>query len=129
MPTRTHKGFIQEEAMKETKKSTSAGTGRRRKAGADKEGETYKLRIYVTGQTPNCVAAFGNLKRICDEHLKGKYQIEVIDLLENPKLAAGDQILAIPTLVRKLPPPLKKVIGNLSNTNRVLVGLDLFPSR
>ena len=115
--------------MKETKKSTSAGTGRRRKAGADKEGETYKLRLYVTGQTPNCVAAFANLKRICEEHLKGKYQIEVIDLLENPKLAAGDQILAIPTLVRKLPAPLKKIIGNLSNTNRVLVGLDLVTTR
>ncbi|MCD6306017.1 MAG: circadian clock protein KaiB [Deltaproteobacteria bacterium] len=107
--------------MKETKKTTSAG--------ADNEGGTYKLRLYVTGQTPNCVAAFANLKNICEEHLKGRYQIEVIDLLENPQLAAGDQILAIPTLVRKLPPPLKKIIGNLSNTERVLVGLDLVPGR
>jgi len=107
--------------MKETKKSTSAGT--------DNEGGTYKLRLYVTGQTPNCITALTNLKKICEDHLKGKYQIEVIDLLENPQLAAGDQILAIPTLVRKLPPPLKKIIGNLSNTERVLVGLDLVPAR
>ncbi|MDH2901619.1 MAG: circadian clock protein KaiB [archaeon] len=84
-----------------------------------------ELRLYVAGQTPNSVRAFANLKRICEEHLKGKYSIEVIDLLKTPQLAAGDQILAIPTLVRKLPEPLKKIIGNLSNTERVLVGLDL----
>lgn len=87
--------------------------------------DMWELRLYVAGQTPNSVRAFANLKRICEEHLKGKYSIEVIDLLKTPQLAAGDQILAIPTLVRKLPEPLKKIIGNLSNTERVLVGLDL----
>jgi circadian clock protein KaiB len=87
----------------------------------------WKLRLYVAGQTPKSLAAFANLKKICEEHLAGKYLIEVIDLLENPTLARGDQILAIPTLVRKLPPPMKKIIGDLSNTERVLVGLDLQP--
>lgn len=85
----------------------------------------WELRLYVAGQTPKSLAAFANLKKICEEHLEGKYRIEVIDLLENPKLAKGDQILAIPTLVRKLPEPIKKIIGDLSNTERVLVGLDL----
>lgn len=89
--------------------------------------ETWELRLYVAGQTPNSLKAFANLKKICEEHLAGKYQIEVIDLLENPTLARGDQILAIPTLVRKLPEPVKKIIGDLSNTERVLVGLDLRP--
>lgn len=89
--------------------------------------EVWELRLYVAGITPKSIEAFSNLKRICDEHLAGKYHIEVVDLLENPKLARGDQILAIPTLVRKLPPPLKKIIGDLSNTERVLVGLDLRP--
>jgi circadian clock protein KaiB len=87
----------------------------------------YELRLYVAGQTPKSLTAFANLRKICEEHLAGKYQIEVIDLLENPKLARGDQILAIPTLVRKLPTPVKKIIGDLSNTERVLVGLDLRP--
>ena len=86
----------------------------------------WVLRLYVTGQTPNCVKAYQNLKNICEEHLKGKYKIEIIDLLEKPKLAKGHQIIAIPTLVRKLPEPLKKIVGNLSNTEKVLVGLDLF---
>jgi circadian clock protein KaiB len=85
----------------------------------------WDLRLYVAGQTPKCIAAFSNLKRICEEHLAGKCRIEVVDLLENPQLAEGDQILAIPTLVRRLPTPLRKVIGDLSNTERVLVGLDL----
>jgi circadian clock protein KaiB len=89
--------------------------------------ETWELRLYVAGKTPKSIEAFGNLKRICEEHLKGRYQIEVIDLLENPTLARGDQILAIPTLVRKLPPPVKKIIGDFSNTERVLVGLNLRP--
>jgi circadian clock protein KaiB len=88
-------------------------------------GEVWELRLYVAGQTPKSLAAFANLKKICEEHLEGKYRIEVIDLLENPTLARGDQILAIPTLVRKLPPPLKKIIGDLSNTERVLVGLNM----
>lgn len=85
----------------------------------------WELRLYVAGQTPKSLTAFSNLKRICEDHLKGRYRIEVIDLLENPRLAEGDQILAIPTLVRKLPEPIKKIIGDLSNTERVLVGLDL----
>jgi len=87
----------------------------------------WELRLYVAGTTPKCVAAFANLKKICEEHLQGKYQIQVIDLLENPQLARDDQILAIPTLVRQLPPPVRKIIGDLSNTERVLVGLDLRP--
>ncbi len=90
--------------------------------------QAYILRLYVAGQTKKSLTAFANLKNICEEHLRGKYRIEVIDLLENPQLAKGDQILAIPTLVRKLPPPLKKIIGDLSNTERVIVGLDLRPA-
>ncbi len=85
----------------------------------------WELRLYVAGQTSRSLAAFKNLKQICEDHLKGKYRIEVIDLLENPRLARGDQILAIPTLVRKLPEPMRKIIGDLSDTERVLVGLDL----
>lgn len=85
----------------------------------------WELRLYVAGQTPKSVAAFANLKKICEEHLAGKYHIEVIDLLKEPQLASGDQILAIPTLVRKLPEPIRKIIGDLSNTERVLVGLNL----
>ena len=87
----------------------------------------YQLRLYVAGQTPKSITAFDNLKRICAEHLAGKYSIEVIDLLVNPQLAKGDQILAIPTLVRRLPEPVMKIIGDLSNTERVLVGLDIKP--
>ncbi|HQG31469.1 MAG TPA: circadian clock protein KaiB [Deltaproteobacteria bacterium] len=93
-----------------------------------KNDEVWTLRLYVAGQTPKSVAAFANLKRICEEFLAGKYRIEVIDLLKNPQLAKGDQILAIPTLVRKLPEPVKKIIGDLSNTEKVLVGLDLRPA-
>jgi circadian clock protein KaiB len=85
----------------------------------------YELRLYVAGQTPKSMTAFANLKKICEEHMPGQYEIEVIDLLKKPQLASGDQILAIPTLVRKLPAPIKKIIGDLSNTERVLVGLDL----
>ena len=87
--------------------------------------ERWNLRLYVAGQTPRTVAALANLKRLCEKHLPERYDIEVIDLLRNPKLAAGDQIFAIPTLVRKLPPPMKKIIGDLSNEERVIVGLDL----
>jgi circadian clock protein KaiB len=87
--------------------------------------ETFLLRLYVAGQTPKCVRAFSNLKRICEEHLANRYRIEIIDLLQDPQLARGDQILAVPTLVRRLPEPMKKIIGDLSNTERVLVGLDL----
>ncbi|HLZ97151.1 MAG TPA: circadian clock KaiB family protein [Steroidobacteraceae bacterium] len=87
----------------------------------------WDLRLYIAGRTPKCVAAFSNLQELCEKHLAGQYRIEVIDLLENAQLAKGDQILAIPTLVRKLPEPIKKIIGDLSNTERVLVGLDLRP--
>ena len=87
--------------------------------------KTWELRLYVAGQTPKSLTAFANLKKICEEHLAGQYHIEVIDLLKQPQLASGDQILAIPTLVRKLPSPIKKIIGDLSNTERVLVGLDV----
>jgi circadian clock protein KaiB len=87
----------------------------------------YLLRLYVAGQTPKSVAAFANLQRICEEHLHGRYQIEVVDLLVNPALARGDQILAVPSVVRQLPPPVKKLIGDMSNVDRVLVGLDLRP--
>jgi circadian clock protein KaiB len=89
--------------------------------------EIWELRLYVAGQTPKSLLAFANLRKICEEHLAGKYRIEVVDLVENPTLARGDQILAIPTLVRKLPEPVKKIIGDLSNKERVLVGLDLRP--
>jgi circadian clock protein KaiB len=88
-------------------------------------GPLYSLRLYVAGQTPKSVLAFNNLKQICDEHLQGRYAIEVIDLVKTPQLARGDQIFAVPTLVRRLPEPIKKIIGDLSNTERVLVGLDL----
>jgi circadian clock protein KaiB len=91
--------------------------------------EVYILRLYVAGQTKKSLEAFGNIKKICEEHLCGRYKIEVIDLLENPQLAKGDKILAVPTLVRKLPEPLKKIIGDLSNTERVLVGLNLIPAK
>ena len=87
----------------------------------------WQLRLYVAGQTPKSLAAFNNLKAICEEHLAGRYQIEVIDLVKNPQLAAGDQIVAIPTLVRKLPEPLRKIVGDLRNTERTLVGLHLRP--
>ncbi len=89
------------------------------------EHKRWRLRLYVAGQTPKSVTAFANLKRICEQHLGGSYSIEVVDLMENPQLAKGDQIFAVPTLVRQLPPPVKKIIGDLSNTERVLVGLDL----
>jgi circadian clock protein KaiB len=87
--------------------------------------EVWELRLYVAGQTPKSLTAFANLKKICEEHLGGRYRIDVIDLLENPQLGRGDQILAIPTLVRNLPEPIKKIIGDLSNTDKVLVGLDI----
>lgn len=108
--------------MKRGRKVDPAGSTRANPADA------WKLRLYVAGQTPKSLAAFANLKRICEEHLKGAYTIEVIDLLETPQLAKDDQILALPTLVRKLPQPVRKIIGDLSNTERVLVGLDLIPA-
>ena len=96
--------------------------------GPSQQPETWELRLYVAGQSPKSVAAFTNLKRLCEEHLAGRYKIEVIDLLKNPQLAAGDQIVAIPTLVRKLPEPLRKIVGDLRDTERTLVGLQLRPA-
>jgi circadian clock protein KaiB len=90
--------------------------------------EVWELRLYVAGQTPRSLAAFANLKKICEEHLAGRYNIEVVDLVKHPQLAAGDQILAIPTLVRKLPQPLRKIVGDLRDTERALVGLQLRPA-
>ncbi|WP_428395563.1 circadian clock KaiB family protein [Lichenicoccus sp.] len=87
--------------------------------------ETYNLRLYVAGQTPKSLTAIANLKRLCEDHLAGRYEVEVIDLLKTPQLAEGDQIVAVPTLVRRLPPPLKRIIGTLSDVERVLVGLDI----
>src|SRR4051794_2233761 len=94
----------------------------------DDDADFWNLRLYVAGQTVKCVAAVRNLNKFCEEHLAGRYHIDVIDLLENPRLARDDQILAIPTLVRKLPEPLRKVVGDLSNTERMLVGFDLRPA-
>ena len=89
---------------------------------------TWKLKLYIAGQTPRSLAALSNLQKIADEHLDGRYEIQVIDLLENPQLAKGDQIIAVPTLVKDLPLPLRKIIGDLSNTERVLIGLDIRPA-
>jgi circadian clock protein KaiB len=110
--------------MSPTKPSKSA-----QPATATDEQEMWELRLYVAGQSPKSIAAFSNLKKICDEHLPGRYRIEVIDLLQQPQLAAGDQIVAIPTLVRKLPEPLRRIVGDLSNTERALVGLQLRPAK
>jgi circadian clock protein KaiB len=104
-------------------------TTRQREEFAADEPAAWELRLYVAGQTPKSIAAFSNLKRVCEEHLAGKYRLEVIDLIKNPQLAQGDQIVAIPTLVRKLPEPVRKIIGDLSNTERVLVGLQLRPKK
>ena len=103
----------------------AALSGKKRKAKTDATKGIWNLRLYVAGQTPKSITAFANLKNICEEHLAGKYKIEVIDLLKDPQLAKGHQIVAIPTLVRELPEPIKKIIGDLANTERVLVGLDI----
>jgi circadian clock protein KaiB len=95
--------------------------------GGEDEAMEFNLRLYVAGQTPKSLAAIANLKKICEENLAGRYKLEVIDLVVTPQLAAGDQIVAIPTLVRRLPPPLKRMIGDLSNSEKVIVGLDLRP--
>ncbi|MEK6753684.1 MAG: circadian clock protein KaiB [Chloroflexota bacterium] len=108
-------------------KTATPKTAPRRPKRAKANADAFVLRLYVAGQTPKSMTAFANLKKICEEHLAGRYKIEVLDLLENPQLARGDQILAIPTLVRKLPMPVRKIIGDLSNTERVLIGLDLLP--
>ena len=120
------KGTGTEKPLREAGKRPAKGLTKTRPAKkADKK--LWELRLYVAGKTPKSLAAFANLKAICEEHLPGRYAIEVIDLLLNPQLAKGDQIIAIPTLVRKLPQPIRKIIGDLSNTDRVLVGLDLRP--
>lgn len=92
-------------------------------------GEVYELRLYVAGQSPGSVRAVENLRRVCEEHLAGRYRVELIDLLEHPALARGDEIVAVPTLVRKLPQPVRRIIGDLSDTEQVLVGLQLRPER
>ena len=106
-------------------KHEKSETSRQKEQSAKARRDKWILRLYVAGQTSKAVTAFNNLKLICEEQLKGKYHIEVIDLLKNPQLARDDQILAVPTLVRKLPMPVRNIIGDLSNTERVLVGLDL----
>lgn len=95
--------------------------------GVSDPSKEWDLRLYVAGQTPKSITAFTNLKKVCEEHMAGRYRISVIDLIKNPQLAEGDQIVAIPTLVRALPPPVRKIIGDLSNTERVLIGLQLRP--
>jgi circadian clock protein KaiB len=107
-----------------TKTASSAQKAYKEKGSKE---ETWQLRLYVAGQTAKSVKAYANLKKLCEEHLAGRYTIEVIDLLKTPQLAKGDQILAIPTLVRKLPEPIRKIVGDLSNTERTLVGLDILP--
>jgi circadian clock protein KaiB len=109
--------------MPKTKKKTRA----RPRKPTPQQPEVWKLRLYVAGQTPKSTRAFANLKVLCEKHLKGRYRIEVIDLLENPHMARGDQIVAVPTLVRDLPGPVRKIIGDLSNTGRTLIGLALQP--
>ncbi len=117
-----------------SKQNTSRGSARRRPATGKAEKvrpfkrPVWELRLYVAGMTPTSIRAFENLKQLCEEHMHGAYKIQVVDLLEWPKLATGDQIIAVPTLVRRLPTPVKKIIGDLSNTERVLVGLDLRPA-
>jgi circadian clock protein KaiB len=111
------------------KKSTAKSTSGKKSSTQSDRGDFWQLRLYIAGLSPNSVAAITNLKKICEEQLQGRYRIEVIDLLEKPQLAKGDQIIAIPTLVRRLPPPVKKIIGNLSKTESVIVGLDLQPVR
>ncbi len=115
--------------MKDTpqKKSRRKASNGRVSSSAGDDLNRWNLRLYVAGQTPRSLTAFKNLKQICEEYLKGQYHIEVVDLMENPTLARGDQILAVPTLVRKLPQPIRKIIGDLSNTDKVLVGLDIKP--
>lgn len=115
-----------------TQSSRNGSSGRGSKAAKRSAMEKvmeWELRLYVAGNTPNSIAAFSNLQQLCEEHMGGRYRIEIIDLFENPQLAQGDQIVAVPTLVRRLPTPIKKIIGDLSNTERVLVGLDLKPAR
>jgi circadian clock protein KaiB len=118
-------------AHKSPAKARSGAAGLAEKALHEEQPEVaeWQLRLYIAGRTAKSMAAFENLKRVCETHLAGRYSIEIVDLLENPRLAAGDQILAVPTLVRKFPEPIRKIIGDLSNEERVLVGLDVRPLR
>ena len=125
MPVRKTNDRIGAEDEKRTESESSMQTSQR--ATPDPPMVKWELKLYVAGQTAKSLQAFANLKRICEEHLGGEYRIEIIDLIQNPQLAAGDQIFALPTLVRKLPEPVRKIIGDLSNTERVLVGLDIRP--
>ena len=111
--------------MPTTKTKTRARPGKPAGKPKPRKPEFFKLRLYVAGQTPKSILAFANLKTLCEQHLKDRYQIEVIDLLENPQMARGNQIVAVPTLVRVLPNSVRKIIGDLSDTDRVLVGLAL----
>lgn len=115
-------------APRKTEKKSAAKAKPASKQPKSGDPEFWELRLYVAGQTPKSMTALANLKKLCETHLAGRYHIEVIDLLKNPELAEGDQILAIPTLVRQLPEPIKKIIGDLSQEHRVLVGLDLRPA-
>jgi circadian clock protein KaiB len=112
-----------------SRNGSAGGRSKAAKRRAKEKVMEWELRLYVAGNTPNSIAAFSNLQQLCEEHMGGRYRIEIVDLFENPQLARGDQIVAVPTLVRRLPTPIKKIIGDLSNTERVLVGLDLKPAR
>lgn len=125
LKTRTKTTQSSDLSNRSTQQRTKTSSPHRGKAEA--KPPMFDLRLYVAGQTPKSLTAVANLKQFCEEHLKGQYHIEVIDLLKNPQLAEGDQILAIPTLVRKLPEPIKKIIGDLSNEEKVLIGLDVRP--
>jgi circadian clock protein KaiB len=115
--------------MKKVSKKAPLSLREIAREGSNGDAEKWDLRLYVAGETPRSVTAFANLKRLCEEHLAGRYNIEVIDLIKHPQLAAGDQILAIPTLVRKLPQPIRKIVGDLRDTERALVGLQLRPGK
>ena len=111
-------------AVKKSKRATSC-TPAKKPVQKTSKADNWNLRLYVAGRTPKSIAAFANLKQLCEQHLPGRYQIEIVDLVQQPHLAQNDQIVALPTLVRKLPEPIKRVIGDLSNLERVMVGLDL----
>ena len=119
--------FSLQEIADHNELANPSGSKKKTNSGNDND-EVWDLRLYTAGQTPRSVAAFANLKRICDEYLPGRYNIEVVDLVKHPQLAAGDQIVAIPTLVRKLPQPIRKIVGDLRNTDSALVGLQLRPA-